>query len=112
MTMKIATRKATQADVASKREVIDSANLVLVSIDEEGRPASAEGKDYIVRNAVVITRKGEHKPIEVWGTEKQWPYFNGTTVNAEFAVSKKTGKPRWYFSPVASGPAYENQDDM
>lgn len=114
MPIPTAKRKSAPADTEGERDVKKEATLRLVSIcpEDEARETTVNGKDYWVRKAVVRNSKGDEKPIEVWGTEKQWPYFDGETVCAEFARSKTTDKYRWYFSPVSSGPVYDNEDDF
>ncbi len=111
MTMKVATRKSAPAAPASEREVKQTLNLVVVKIDEEAREVTANGKKQFIRDAVVLTRNGEEKQVSVWGTELQWDYFNGKTIEAQFASSD--GKPfRWYFSPVAGDVQYTGEDDF
>jgi hypothetical protein len=107
-----ATRKSAPADTEGKRETKKQVTLLLVNICPDTRETTVNGKTYWVRKASVRNNNGDAKPIEVWGTEKQWQWFDGETVNAEFAPSPKTGGYRWYFSPVTKAPVYLEEDEF
>jgi hypothetical protein len=106
-----ATRKSAPADTEG-RETKKQVTLLLVNICPDTRETTVNGKTYWVRKASVRNNNGDAKPIEVWGTEKQWQWFDGETVNAEFASSPKTGGYRWYFSPVTKAPVYLEEDEF
>jgi len=106
------TRKSAPADTEGERETKKQVTLLLVNICPDIRETTVNGKTYWVRKASVRNKNGAEKPIEVWGTEKQWEWFDGESINAEFAPSPKTGGYRWYFSPVSKAAVYLEEDEF